>query len=503
MLLKLENIKKNFGSVQVLNGINLELDKGMLLGIVGENGAGKSTLMNIIGGMLQPNDGSIYINDKPYTPTSPQDAQTNGIAFIHQELNIFSNLNVLDNLFLNNYPKKKVVGIPFIDTSLAKETAKNTLEKVGLSIPLNKMVSQLSQAQKQLLEIAKVIIKKPNLIIFDEPTTSLSSYEIEKLFELIAELKNQDIAIIYISHNIEHITQLSDKIAVLRDGTLVYERSKVQGYIIEDIIQKMVGRTIEDYYPKRNSSFGNKTILELKNISIANSIKNVSLQLKEGEILGIYGLIGAGRTETAKAIYGLDEIDEGQVYYNGDLVKNANPQFWIKNGLAYLTEDRREEGLLLDETIVKNIALPSLRKISSGIFGKIDESKSLVNGDKMAGLTKLKYHSLVDQKTGTLSGGNQQKVVLSKWLLTSPKVLIIDEPNKGIDIGAKYEIYQLLNELVSGGASVLMISSEIEELLGMCDRILIFNQGTINGEFTKNNFNRSSILEKALPSSKS
>lgn len=497
-LLQLKNISKNFGVVKVLKHIDLQIVEGEILGVVGENGAGKSTLMNILGGVQQPSSGKMFYHSRDFSPSSPNDALTAGIAFIHQELNLFPNLSVLDNLFLKDFPRKTIAGVSLLDKTAAKNQVKLLLEKVGLQLLPHKLVEDCTPAQRQLLEIAKALSSSPNIIIFDEPTTSLTGYEAEKLFLLMQTLKKQRIAMIYISHHLEDVTNIADRIAVLRDGELINVYHRSAGYDLNNIITDMVGREMQQRFPKKKGIPECNAILKVENLNVDGAINNVSFTIRRKEILGFYGLVGAGRTEVARTIYGLDDFGSGNLYWKDQPRFAMNPTKWIMEKVAFLTEDRREEGLLLPHNIQKNIALAAWHHFRSPFLGFVRRKNVASETESMALETKIKYNSLTDQMVQTLSGGNQQKVVLSKWLLTEPELLIMDEPTKGIDIGAKFELYKIMNQLVFEGASIMLISSDLEELLGLCDRILVMSKGIICAEFSKSEFNRNAILEAAL-----
>lgn len=502
MRLIVKSIKKNFGETEVLKGISFSLQEGEIIGLVGENGAGKSTLMNILGGIIPPDKGQLTLNDEVFSPQSPNDSLEAGIAFIHQELNLFPNLSILENLFLNNFPKKKIAGISFIDKKEAKAKARHLLQQVGLHEDPGTLVENLSPAQKQLLEIAKALGNSPHIIIFDEPTTSLTRHETEKLFNLIRELRSRMIAMIYISHNLEDVIQLADQIVVLRDGKLISSYSKGDAYKLDKIIGDMVGRDMNQFFPARKNLSHDKTLLQVNNLTATGMVRNISFSVKRQEVLGFYGLVGAGRSELARIIYGLDPFETGEIRWKGKNLVKASPATWIMERVAFLTEDRREEGLLPEQNLEKNIALASLPKFTS-LPAKIINRRSLRAATlEKANATKIKYQSLTSQPVSTLSGGNQQKAVLSKWLMTNPELLILDEPTKGIDIGAKQEIYGLVNRLVENGAGIILISSEIEELLGLSDRIMVMNQGRVSAEFKKDQFSRTAILEAALHTEK-
>ncbi|AHM61176.1 ABC transporter-like protein [Flammeovirgaceae bacterium 311] len=500
MFLELQHITKKFDDVTVLKDINLELKKGYILGLIGENGAGKSTLMNILGGIHQPSGGRILLEGRSFSPMSATDAIRAGISFVHQELNLFYNLSILENLHITGFPEKKFAGIPYIDLKTAKKNTENLLNAVGLSIDPLKKVGELSSAQKQLVEIAKALSTSPRLIIFDEPKTSLTRHEADNLFKLIQALRSQQITIIYISHNLDDVIQLADQIAVMRDGVLINTYNRDDNFGVSDIINDMIGREINNFYPARKTTPEDSAVFQAVGLCKKGLLNNITFNLKKKEVLGFYGLVGSGRSEMARAIYGLDPFDSGSIIWKNQEVTHPSPARWIKNKVAFLTEDRGEDGLLAEDSIEKNIALASLPNYSPGPGSIINWEKLRDHILETAKATKIKYHSLTEQTVEVLSGGNQQKVILSKWLLLEPELLIIDEPTKGIDIGAKHDIYELVNKQVENGMSVIMISSEIEELIGLCDRILVMKQGTISNEFYKHDFKRSAILEAALHS---
>lgn len=496
-MLSLNQISKSFGPVEVLKGISLQLVKGKVLGLVGENGAGKSTLMNIMAGIHQPSGGHMLMEGVPFEPQNAGDSLSQGIAFIHQELNLFRNLTVSENLFINSFPRKRIAGCSVIDRVKAKELTKELLVRVGLEVDPSTVVGNLSTAQQQLVEIAKALAGNPRIIIFDEPTTALSRHESESLFELITELKSQDIAMVYISHNLDDILQLSDHIAVLRDGALISTGEKGD-YSIGKMIKEMVGRDLDSFFPDKESTPVDQIVLEVNDLK-SDVVNTVSFKVQQKEILGFYGLVGAGRSEMAKALMGLDPVKSGSINWKGSNHQKWTPRGWIKQGVVMLTEDRREEGLLVSKSIRKNIQLASYPDFTNN-FNLIKYDKINREAATFAETTRIKFNNLDTQEVGTLSGGNQQKVVLSKWLMTNPQLLILDEPTKGIDIGAKQEIYSMINKLVDQGASTIMISSEIEELIGMCDRILVMNSGRITAEFDRQHFDKNAILEAALTS---
>ncbi len=501
MLLKVENLQKKFGENLVLKDISFQLDQGEVLGLVGENGAGKSTLMNILAGVIAPSYGTIYYEGKEFQPKHPKYAYEQGIVFVHQELNLFSNLTIAENLFLIDLPTVKIGSFRMLNKQLLRKKAISLLQRVGLEMSPDTLIEKLTPAQKQLVEIAKSLGTSPKLIIFDEPTTSLSAHESEKLFDLIRELKSDGISVIFISHNLEDVINISDFITVLRDGSLINTYPNGDKPVEkEKLITDMIGRNMSQLFPEKESIVHEKpqTVLKIDGLT-GNRFTGISFEIKESEILGIYGLVGAGRSELLNAIYGIDPISSGEITWGNQPVKTPSPSKWIEYGVGYVTEDR-SEGLLLEDSITNNVAVPSFPAYSKNNF-RIVEWKSLKPSIlSSVETTQLKYNSLEKDPVSNLSGGNQQKVVLSKWMLMDPKLLLIDEPTRGIDVGAKYEIYVLIRKLVSQQKSVLIVSSEIEELIGLCDTILVMSQGKLVNKFDRNKFNRSEILKSALHS---
>jgi ribose transport system ATP-binding protein len=502
MLLQCKGISKSFGAARVLNEINLQLERGEILGLVGENGAGKSTLMNILGGILPADDGHMSLDDQAYEPATARDAKAAGIAFIHQELNLFPNLSVAENLLLDNYPRKKPAGISLLDHQTAAVKAKELLKQVGLEIDVRTPVEQLTTAQQQLVEIAGALSTGPRIIIFDEPTTSLSRHESRQLFQLIERLKKDGLAMIYISHQLEDVITLSDRIAVLRDGALIAEYKSPTAAELPSIIRNMIGRDMTEYYPQRNKQPSPEVLFSLDQLRSTMHPEPVSFHIHRGEVVGCYGLVGAGRSELARMIYGLEPYHHGQMSWKGQQIKHPKPADWIRLGMGFLTEDRREEGVLLSQNILQNVRLAALPSFTRTFMRWINRREVTTAATAQVEATQVRFQHLEQQEAGTLSGGNQQKVVLARWLLTEPEMLILDEPTKGIDLGARREIYRLINERVEAGSGILLISSEIEELLGLCDRILVMSRGRITAEFSKSEFQRDAILEAALPKEK-
>ncbi len=496
-LLAAEGLCKSFFGVEVLHKVGFSLQAGRVLGLVGENGSGKSTAMNIIGGVHQMDAGRIQFDGADYRPKGPRDAAKQGIAFIHQELNLFRNLSIAENLFITDFPKL-VPGLPFIDRGAARASAAKLLAAVDLNLSPTTVVNRLSQGERQLVEIAKAIGGKARVIIFDEPTTSLTTRETGRLFDIINRLRQQGIAIIYISHILEDIMRLCDDIVVLRDGHVVGTAPKSE-MTIEGMISLMVGRRIDQLFPPREAPVTPGTpVLEVRGLTQHGTVKDITFTLRAGEVLGLSGLMGAGRSELARILFGIDSFGSGEIVIQGTPVKTPTPAACMDHGMAFLTEDRRAEGLMMEAPIGHNIALSSLQTYASGLAGVIDRTR--LDGDiaKISASVQIGARDIARTLVKNLSGGNQQKVVIGKWLLRAPRVFILDEPTRGIDVGAKNEVYKIINRLAAGGAGILMISSETEELIGMCDRIMVMAHGEIRATFERGGFNREEILRAAM-----
>ena len=505
-----ERIEKSFFGVKVLQGVSFGVGVGRIVGLVGENGAGKSTLMNLLGGNLQPDAGELRVNGHRYTPRNPKDARAAGIAFVHQELNLFSNLSIAENLFLTDFPLLGI-GVPWIDRRALRSRAAELLRQVGLDHSPDTLVERLPAGERQLVEIAKALGAEARVILLDEPTTSLSSRECERLFALVTQLRDRGMALLYISHALGDVLRLCDDLVVLRDGERVGSGA-TKDFTHDRLVSMMVGRQLNQIYPERRApiqtgssesmaSPDGGAVLQVDRISQPGIVRDLSFKLGAGEVLGISGLMGAGRSELARILFGLDPFASGEVRLSGELL-TGSPRERIRRGLAFLTEDRRQEGLCMEASIADNLALVGLPANSRTPARFLDFTGIQSAVTRMREAVKLSAKATDGQAVRTLSGGNQQKVVLGKWLLAESKVLILDEPTRGIDVGAKFEIYQLIHQLADRGAGVLVISSEIEELMGICDRILVMRGGEITGEFRRDDFDRERILAAALHSSK-
>jgi putative multiple sugar transport system ATP-binding protein len=497
-ILKMHGIKKAFHGVPALSDVSLTVQPAQIHAIVGENGAGKSTLMKVLSGVYPFGDyeGDIQFQGQPCKFKGIADSEKKGIIIIHQELALVPLLSIAENIFLGNEPAQYGV----IDWAKAFAKTQELLKKVGLNESPSTLVTHLGVGKQQLIEIAKALSKEVKLLILDEPTASLNETDSDALLELLLDLKRQGIACILISHKLNEIAKVADTITVLRDGATVASLNNQQHGVSEDaIIKHMVGREMADRYPHREPQIG-EVVFEVKNWTVHHEIhserqvvKDVSFQVRRGEIFGIAGLMGAGRTELAMSIFGhsYGQMISGQVFLNGHLINTSNVQKAIDCGLAYVTEDRKGYGLVLEETIAWNTSLANLSAIAQR--GVLDTGREYAVAQQYREQLNIRSPDVL-AKTVNLSGGNQQKVVLSKWLFSKPQVLILDEPTRGIDVGAKYEIYSIIADLAASGQSVILISSEMPELLGMCDRICVLNEGKIVAEFTQEQASQEKIM---------
>ncbi|AIM15717.1 MULTISPECIES: sugar ABC transporter ATP-binding protein [Neobacillus] len=489
MHISMQNIHKAFGMNQVLTGVNFELKDGEVHALMGENGAGKSTMMNILTGLHSCDRGTILIDGKETYFKNPKEAEQNGITFIHQELNIWPDMTVLENLFIGKELKNS---FGLLKIKEMRALAKKQFDRLAVSIPLDKEAGSCSVGEQQMIEIAKALMTNAKVIIMDEPTAALTEREISKLFEVIAALKADGVSIVYISHRMEEIFAICDRITVMRDGKTV-DTKRIPDTNFDEVVRKMVGRELTDRFPKRQSKPG-ELLLQVKGLTKKGVFKDVGFSVRSGEIVGVSGLMGAGRTEIMRAIFGLETVDSGEIWLNGKKVNIQSPDQAVKLGIGFITEDRKDEGLILDFSIKENMVLPTLRSFAPRGIIKEKSEKDFV--EMLIKRLTVKTES-ADIAVGKLSGGNQQKVVIAKWVGIGPKVLILDEPTRGVDVGAKREIYQLMNELTERGVAIIMVSSELPEILGMSDRILVVHEGKITGELTKDEATQEKIMKLA------
>ena len=488
-VLELEHIRKEYPGVVALKDVTLQLRRGEVLGLIGENGAGKSTLIKCCSGAVIPTSGTIRINGKEFDRMTPQLAAENGIAIIYQEFNNVGELSAAENLFLGRPIRKGMV----IDRKAMEEEARKAFEQLRIKIDPRELVKNLSVGYQQMIEIAKAIQQNAQVLIMDEPSAPLTNNEVENMFKVVELLREKGVSIIYISHRLEEIFRLSDRIEVIRDGeyvdTLITPKATV-----DQLIKMMVGREMTQKYPERKPCIDkSKVVLELKNVC-GNGDEDMSLKIHAGEVLGLGGLVGAGRTELAEVIFGAKPKESGQMFLNGQEINPKSPRQAIDLGIALVPEDRKRHGALLTNSIKNNINMPIYERISKASV--IDSATEKNNAEKYRKDIQIKCPS-VNQLVRNLSGGNQQKVILGKWLAADSQLIIFDEPTRGIDVGAKYEIYKLINDLVESGRSVLMISSEMEELIGMSDRIIVLAEHRMTGELQKEEFNADTIMAYA------
>ena len=489
MNIEMHNIHKAFGKNTVLAGVSFDLVTGEVHALMGENGAGKSTLMNLLTGLYSLDQGTIQIDGKETAFNNPKEAEQNGIAFIHQELNIWPDMTVLENLFIG---KEIYTKLGILDTKKMKTLAQAQLDRLSVNLSLDQEAGSCSVGQKQMIEIAKALMTDAKVIIMDEPTAALTDREIEKLFQVIESLKKEGVSIVYISHRMEEIFAICDRITIMRDGKTV-DTKAIPDTNFHEVVKKMVGRELTDRYPERTPSTGD-TVLEVKQATRKGRFQDVSFSVKAGEIVGVAGLMGAGRTEMMRSLFGLDPLDQGEIWVHGKKAVIKKPSDAVKLGIGFITEDRKDEGLMLDASIRENIGLPNLDSFSpKGLIDKKNEQDFV---DLLIKRLTIKTASS-EISARSLSGGNQQKVVIAKWIGIQPKVLILDEPTRGVDVGAKREIYQLMNELTDRGVAILMVSSELPEVLGMSDRVLVIHEGTISGELSKTEATQERIMTLA------
>jgi len=490
-ILQLQKITKRFPGVLALDEFSFEIYPNEIHALLGENGAGKSTLMKIISGVYHKDSGSILFHGKTASIQDPLSAQEQGITIIHQELNLFPQLTVAQNIFIGREPRGLFKGV--LDEKQLNKDAEVILKSLKLNISPTEKVVNLTVAKQQMVEIAKALSFKAEVLIMDEPTSALTESEIVQLFRIIKNLRDSGVAIVYISHRLAELEELADRVTVMRDGkwvnTLMYK-----GTSTPELISMMVGRDIDKMFHKNESQIG-EVLLEVRGLSRKGYLKDINIAVRKGEILGISGLMGAGRSELAKAIFGADKIDSGELYIDGKKVSINSPVDAINLGIGYLTEDRKKNGLVLSHSVEANTILASLRKVTN-YLGVVDSGSCEEITQKQIDNLKIKTPSL-EQKVINLSGGNQQKVIIAKWLCCESRLLIFDEPTRGIDVGAKVEVYDLMSQLSAKGVAIIMISSELPEILAMSDRILVMHEGRITGELSAQDASQEKIMSYA------
>ncbi len=488
-ILELTNISKLYPGVVALSEVSLEIKKGEVHALIGENGAGKSTLVKCCSGAIKPNSGTINIDGEEFTSLSPELSEKKGLSVIYQEFNLVNELTVAENVFLGRAIRKNGI---FLDKQAMYDKTKEIFEELKININPNELVKNLTVGYQQMVEIAKALSINSKIIFMDEPSASLTKTEVEDLFTVVETLRKSGVTIIYISHRLEEIFKICDRITVLRDGKSI-TTINVKDTNQRQLIELMVGREFTETFPPKPNCIKDDVVLDVKNLT-GNGVRNISFQVKRGEILGFGGLMGAGRTEMAELLFGVKKHTDGTIYLNNKEIITKDPESVINQGIAYVPEDRKQKGAILDIDIRENIAISILKRISR--FSIINDKKE----DKIATqyMEQLSIKApTMKQKVKNLSGGNQQKVILGKCLSTIPDLIILDEPTRGIDVGAKYEIYKLVIEMVEQGKGVIMISSEMEELIGLSDRILVLSDGEISGELKKDEFSQEKILEYA------
>ncbi len=485
-IIELIDVSKHFGAIQALHDVQLTLYPGEVQALLGENGAGKSTLVKILGGVYRPDTGMIKMGDETIELHNPAQAQHRGIAVIHQEPTLFPDLNVAENIFMGRHPRDRFGRIQWKQMYQDVERLLTSLD-----VPLNMYtpVQGLSVADQQLVEIAKALSLNARILVMDEPTAALSAHEVEKLFVITKQLRERGVAILFVSHRLEEVFELADRVTIMRDGAHVIT-APTSELTPEAIIRAMVGRDIVALFPKGDAEIGN-VLLDVRSLTRKGAFRDVSFQLRRGEILGFAGLVGAGRTEIARVLFGIDQPDAGEIWIDNTRVSISSPNVAIQHGLAYVPEDRRLQGLIMDFSITSNMTLPIVRQFST--FAMMNcQRENAVSQDYSQQLQVRS--SGISQMVKALSGGNQQKVVLAKWLITNPSILILDEPTRGVDIGAKAEVHRIISDLASKGMAIILISSELPEVLAMSDRVLVMHEGLITGIFDRADAQQENVM---------
>lgn len=487
--ISIRGITKKFPGVTALDRVDMNIRKGEVHVLLGENGAGKSSLVKVLCGIYQPEEGELYFNGSHYQANSPLDAMKAGIRVVYQEFTLLPNLSVAENIYFEHLPRKRSI----VNFQKLYADSRELLAQVDLNIDPRTPVELLGVAQMQLIEILKALAFKSKVIILDEPTATLTSKEIDKLFQIIHQLKAKGVTMIYISHRLKEIYQIGDRLTVLRNGQKIATHP-VKGITVPEIVKLMVGRSMESEFPFDERVKVGEIALSVNSVRYTHGRYENSFHVRRGEILGIAGLVGSGRTETMRAIFGADPKESGRLELNGREIKVKSPRDAIRNGICLLTEDRKSQGLILDMPCDANITITDLSQISK--LGLLDRSEEKQHAQRLISDLTVRTPS-ASQLVRNLSGGNQQKIVIAKWLFRDTEILIFDEPTRGIDVGAKYEIYLLLWRLAAAGKSVIVVSSELPELLGVCHRLLVFSNGKISGELDRNEFNEEKVLSYA------
>ena len=485
-ILEIKNLTKLYPGVRALDNVSLEFRRGEVHALMGENGAGKSTLIKTVSGALEPTAGKIIIDGKEFSSLTPAMSKEHGIAVVYQEFTLIPVLSAAENIFLGD--------ADYIRRGLADQKAMNAkaaelFRRLNIEINPNEKVQDLTTGYQQIVEIAKAVSKDAKILIMDEPSAPLTTNEVDAMFDIVRMLKKEGVTVIYVSHRIEEVFQLVDRVSVLRDGGYIATKN-IEDTDKEDLINMMIGRTLKESYPERNFAT-QEVVLEAKNLT-GNGVKNISFSLKKGEILGFGGLVGAGRTELAEMLFGRARIKSGELYLRGKRFTPRRPKDSVKKGISLVPEDRKQHGLILVMTVKENLTLAVLKRLSKGLI--VNTREEARHADKYVADLKIKTPS-INQRAINLSGGNQQKIVLGKWLGSNPEVLIFDEPTRGIDVGAKQEIYKIMTDLVQSGKAIIMISSDMEELLGMSDRMIILSKGRFSAELSKEEYSQETILK--------
>ena len=483
-LVKLKSISKSFGGIHALKSVDFDIQAGEVHALLGENGAGKSTLMRVLGGEMIPSHGEVIIDGKPVTLRDPRAARALGIVVIHQELALAPDLTVAENIFLGELPS-------LISHGDLRRRAKDLIDRLGFQIDPNRIVGTLAVAHQQVVEIAKALSQDIKIIVFDEPTAVLAAQDAMRLHQIIRGLRDRGVGIVYISHRLDEVFDIADRMTVMKDGQTV-GTVKTGDVKIDDIIRMMVGRPISTMFPDRGKRVIGEELLKVENLNAGRMVRNVSFSVRRGEIVGLGGLIGSGRTEVARVIFGADQLDSGTVSLKGEVLMLRSPKDAVRAGIGLVPEDRKQQGVILDKPIRVNATMAKMSSVVNG-FGFLRRAKERSEVTALGKSLQLKASS-IDAPVSSLSGGNQQKVALAKWFHADGDVIILDEPTRGVDVGAKTEIYALVNKLAEDGKAVLVISSEHQELFGLCDRVLAMGQGEIRGELFPDTYSEENLL---------